>query len=51
VINAVIPVVKRLGELNIYEWGRSFGDGSLSMFGARITHPWEEAFEPDSDNK
>lgn len=47
VINAAIPLIKRLGDLNIYNWGRSFGDGSISMFGTHIIDPWEEAFETE----
>jgi len=44
-INAFLIILRRLGDLNIYEWSRSFTDGRLATFGATIIHHWEDAFE------
>jgi hypothetical protein len=52
-MNTFPPLFKYLNELNIYEWSRSLGekDGNImmSVFGSRIVHDWEDAF--DSENE
>lgn len=53
-LNKFPPMFEHLKELNIYEWGRSFGevkdDGSImmSMFGTTIMPSWEDAFENEA---
>ncbi len=53
VLNTFPPLFKHLSELNISDWSRSLGEekGNLvmSMFGGRIIHDWEDAF--DSENE
>lgn len=53
VLNTFPPLFKHLSELNISDWSRSLGEENgnllMSMFGGRIIHDWEDAF--DSENE
>jgi hypothetical protein len=49
VMNTFLPLFEHLSELNIFNWGRSLDEGQLSMFGARITHDWEDAFDFENE--
>jgi hypothetical protein len=53
VMNAFPPLFEHLSHLNIFDWGRSLGeqDGNIvmSMFGARIVHDWEDAFDTENE--
>jgi hypothetical protein len=52
-INRSIPLFQHLSSINIYDWSktRTKDDGkiAISMFGAMIIPPWEDAFDLENE--